>query len=205
MGVFVQIHISWLEPTATSNNLLYLCIVHLTYNPYNYPSNAVGHSLIKASSRMHKLSLHQVYLKPNDTSGTKLCCMCACIMLRLLLFFRVGGGWLLWCKKCSGGPLMSCVFLFFMKLIEIWPGYAEKSCMADRTWYRRGDAGLATEKTNYNPCSPVAMLKQRTNVHVTAYAISTAALLPALLVFYSYKYSNSHINNFSHVCHKTIR
>ena len=60
--------------------------------------------------------------------------------------------------------------------------------MGDGTWYRRGDAGFASEKTNYSPCSPVGMLKQRTHVHVIAYIISAASLIPALLVFYSYKY-----------------
>lgn len=61
-------------------------------------------------------------------------------------------------------------------------------CTSDGTWYRRGDSGSATEKTNYSPCSPVVTLRQRTNVHLIAYTVSVAMLIPALFVFYSYKY-----------------
>ena len=56
-------------------------------------------------------------------------------------------------------------------------------CTSNATWFRR--AGF--EKTNYSPCSPVSLLQLRTVVHISAYAISTAALLPALIIFYSYK------------------
>lgn len=69
-----------------------------------------------------------------------------------------------------------------------FPGYAEKMCMSDGTWYRRGEKGTSVEKTNYSPCSPVDTLKQKTNVHLFAYAVSTATLIPSLFVFYSYKY-----------------
>ena len=71
-------------------------------------------------------------------------------------------------------------------LISIVKGYATKMCTANGSWFRRG----GFEKTNYSPCSPVVQLQLRTVVHISAYAISTAALLPALIIFYSYKQVN---------------
>ena len=62
-------------------------------------------------------------------------------------------------------------------------GYATKVCTWNGTWHRRRDV----ERTNYSSCSPVAQLQQRTFVHIAAYAVSTAALLPALLIFFAYK------------------
>ena len=62
-------------------------------------------------------------------------------------------------------------------------GFAEKSCSSDGTWSKR--------KADYVPCGPVQELKQRTHVHIVAYAVSAAALLPALVLFYLYKYGLS--------------
>lgn len=71
------------------------------------------------------------------------------------------------------------------------PGYAVKVCTVNGTWYRRQDersGGGGGERSNYAPCRPLAVHQTRTFVHIAAYAVSTAALLPALFIFFAYKY-----------------
>ena len=58
-------------------------------------------------------------------------------------------------------------------------GYAEKWCTGNGNWSRK--------RTDYVPCGPVLELSKRTRVHIISYAISAAALFPALVIFYSYK------------------
>ncbi|XP_045024611.1 calcitonin gene-related peptide type 1 receptor-like [Daphnia magna] len=101
-------------------------------------------------------------------------------------------GWTCWERTIPNRIALSVCpsYIYFETEPPACSRYAEKVCTSDGTWYRRGDVGSATEKTNYSPCSPVGTLRQRTNVHLIAYAVSVAMLLPALLVFYSYKQLN---------------
>jgi len=63
---------------------------------------------------------------------------------------------------------------------------AEKSCQEDGHWYSKPGH---SEWTNYSNCasSVIEVQKRRTYVHVTAYGVSIIAIIPALLVFFSYK------------------
>ncbi|XP_057370225.1 calcitonin gene-related peptide type 1 receptor-like [Daphnia carinata] len=101
-------------------------------------------------------------------------------------------GWTCWEKTIPNRVAVSVCpsYIYFETEPPACSHYAEKMCTSDGTWYRRGDAGSATEKTNYSPCSPVGALRQRTNVHLIAYTVSVAMLLPTLFIFYSYKQLN---------------
>lgn len=69
------------------------------------------------------------------------------------------------------------------------PGYARRYCNRDGNWSTRKDSRSATnKKTDYLPCGEMLELKKRATVHLIAYGISVVALIPALLIFYSYKY-----------------
>ncbi|XP_071451883.1 calcitonin gene-related peptide type 1 receptor-like [Hetaerina americana] len=64
--------------------------------------------------------------------------------------------------------------------------FALKSCSAVGRWSRQGN-GTGEEWTDYTPCAAVAPMRKRVLVSVSAYALTIAALVPALLVFFSYR------------------
>ncbi|EFX69925.1 GPCR-like protein, family B [Daphnia pulex] len=101
-------------------------------------------------------------------------------------------GWTCWPQTSPNQvALAQCPhFIYFETEPPACARNAEKVCTFDGTWYRRGETGASTEKTNYSPCSPVGTFKQRAHVHLYAYAVSVATLLPAIFIFYSYKQLN---------------
>lgn len=50
-----------------------------------------------------------------------------------------------------------------------------------------GKGGQRQEWSNYSSCSVAEGIIRRLYVHIGAYAVSVVALLPALVVFFSYK------------------
>ena len=70
-------------------------------------------------------------------------------------------------------------------MAESFPGYAEKKCQASGEWLRRGQAN--SEWTDFTTCSRVSALLLQEHAHMGLYAISASALLPAIIIFFSYK------------------
>ncbi|XP_046397289.1 calcitonin gene-related peptide type 1 receptor-like isoform X2 [Ischnura elegans] len=67
--------------------------------------------------------------------------------------------------------------------------FARKSCSWDGRWSRQGvgNGTVGEEWTDYTPCAAVAPMRRRVLVSVSAYALTIAALLPALFVFAAYR------------------
>jgi len=66
----------------------------------------------------------------------------------------------------------------------ILKGYAEKQCMGDGRWFYSNSSG---EWTNYKTCSRVNAHLTQEHVHVALYGISVVALMPAIIIFFTYK------------------
>ena len=62
--------------------------------------------------------------------------------------------------------------------------YAEKICNSNGKWYQNSSLG---EWTNYKTCSIVKNHLTREKVHMALYAVSVAALVPAIIIFFVYK------------------
>ncbi|XP_042219913.1 calcitonin gene-related peptide type 1 receptor-like [Homarus americanus] len=67
---------------------------------------------------------------------------------------------------------------------------ATKKCETDGMWFRR--TGSGQEWSNYSSCSVEHNIHRRLYVHIAAYSVSVAALLPALCIFLSYKQLRVH-------------
>ena len=66
--------------------------------------------------------------------------------------------------------------------------YATKQCEADGRWFMRLDGRNQTQEwSDYGPCKQVSDLLRRVYVHVSANAVSIVALVPALVIFFSYR------------------
>jgi hypothetical protein len=81
-------------------------------------------------------------------------------------------------------------FIFFLSWFII--ALATKRCEADGQWFKRpfrGSTapGMGVEWSNYTSCSKLDFFVRREQVHIIAYAISIAALIPALIIFNVYK------------------
>jgi hypothetical protein len=64
-------------------------------------------------------------------------------------------------------------------------GYAEKKCLSTGEWLRR--TPTYSEWTDFTTCSRVHALLLQEHAHMGLYAISATALLPAIIIFFSYK------------------
>lgn len=73
------------------------------------------------------------------------------------------------------------------------PKMATKQCTASGTWFSITERdGRLREWSNYSSCGDPDKISSRLYVHITAYSISVAALLPALCIFMSYKQLRVH-------------
>nr|XP_027235727.1 calcitonin gene-related peptide type 1 receptor-like [Penaeus vannamei] len=73
------------------------------------------------------------------------------------------------------------------------PKLATKQCTDGGRWLSRvGKGGQRQEWSNYSSCSVAEGIIRRLYVHIGAYAVSVVALLPALVVFFSYKQLRVH-------------
>ena len=67
---------------------------------------------------------------------------------------------------------------------SLFAGYAEKNCTATGQWFRKSSGG---EWTDFTTCSRVNALLLQEHAHMGLYAVSATALLPAIVIFFSYK------------------
>ncbi|XP_037089833.1 calcitonin gene-related peptide type 1 receptor-like [Pollicipes pollicipes] len=71
--------------------------------------------------------------------------------------------------------------------------YATKRCEQTGHWFTSIDQLNRTqERSDYTSCSQVSTLLSRVYVHVSAYAVSIVALVPALVIFFSYRQLKVH-------------
>ncbi|XP_066943740.1 uncharacterized protein [Macrobrachium rosenbergii] len=69
---------------------------------------------------------------------------------------------------------------------------ATKQCEGDGRWFRLRRANEEREWSNYSSCSVAENVIRRLYVHIAADCLSTAMLLPALFIFFSYKQLRVH-------------
>ena len=87
--------------------------------------------------------------------------------------------------SCGSKWIWPLHLLFNVSYNIIFKGYAEKQCMENGRWFYSNESG---EWTNYKTCSRVKAHLTQERVHVALYGISVAALTPAIIIFFSYKY-----------------
>ncbi|KAK4309712.1 hypothetical protein Pmani_018642 [Petrolisthes manimaculis] len=98
-------------------------------------------------------------------------------------------GWQCWnATPPSTQARMPCPSYAYYGKVPSCTKEATKQCEGWGLWYRK----KGREWSDYGSCGVQENIKLRLYVHIAAYSVSVAALLPALCIFFSYKQLRAH-------------
>ncbi|KAF0305523.1 Calcitonin receptor [Amphibalanus amphitrite] len=171
---------------------------------YHVLWNSSMSDAVEADFLQPDLDLLSTFVRPEDVAKWIDCCQNAVSCCHRMIAAAgntetdwcppTWDGWQCWQAAAPGSTATAvCPDYVYFDNTPHCDHYATKECEHTGRWFTILNSRNQTrEWSDYGPCKQLTELLRRVYVHVTANAVSIVALVPALIIFFSYRQLNVH-------------